>query len=150
MSGYFAQNPCPAYKISKTMLNMLTVQYSLEYGPKGFTVFAISPGVSLLLLRGSPCSADNEVVVAHWFGWWSCGFVRGTGCEGYGGEDNECWERAEWAVLEYLYGGNWALWWDESSLVARHLKYIPTFVYLWARQWCQAMVEPIIQHKVES
>jgi NAD(P)-dependent dehydrogenase (short-subunit alcohol dehydrogenase family) len=46
MANIFAQTPCPAYKISKTMLNMLTVQYSLEYASQGFTIFAISPGVS--------------------------------------------------------------------------------------------------------
>ncbi|KAF7561809.1 hypothetical protein G7046_g2352 [Stylonectria norvegica] len=40
----YAQAPTPAYKITKSALNMLTVQWSLEYGPKGFTVVAISPG----------------------------------------------------------------------------------------------------------
>ncbi|KAE9365578.1 dehydrogenase [Stipitochalara longipes BDJ] len=44
MVGIFAQTPCPAYKISKAMLNMLTAQYSLEYAARGFTIFAISPG----------------------------------------------------------------------------------------------------------
>ncbi|KAH6720410.1 short chain oxidoreductase [Leptodontidium sp. MPI-SDFR-AT-0119] len=36
--------PAPAYKISKAALNMLTVQYALEYAEKGFTIFALSPG----------------------------------------------------------------------------------------------------------
>ncbi|KAF2136705.1 uncharacterized protein K452DRAFT_292218 [Aplosporella prunicola CBS 121167] len=36
--------PTPAYKISKAALNMLTVQYSLAYADKGFTVISISPG----------------------------------------------------------------------------------------------------------
>ncbi|RFU27080.1 hypothetical protein B7463_g9246, partial [Scytalidium lignicola] len=33
-----------SYKISKAALNMLTIQYAYELGPKGFTVFALSPG----------------------------------------------------------------------------------------------------------
>lgn len=36
----------PAYKISKTALNSLTMQYSLSYEKEGFTIFGISPGVS--------------------------------------------------------------------------------------------------------
>ncbi len=28
-------------------MNMLTVQYALEYAKEGFTIFGISPGVSL-------------------------------------------------------------------------------------------------------
>jgi NAD(P)-dependent dehydrogenase (short-subunit alcohol dehydrogenase family) len=35
----------PAYKITKAALNMLTVQYALEYEKEGFIIFAISPGV---------------------------------------------------------------------------------------------------------
>ena len=45
----YAQVPVPAYKISKTALNMLTMQYALEYDKEGFTVLAISPGVCTLL-----------------------------------------------------------------------------------------------------
>lgn len=36
----------PSYKISKAALNMLTVQYSISLRKEGFTVIAISPGVS--------------------------------------------------------------------------------------------------------
>ncbi|KAL4865110.1 hypothetical protein BDV12DRAFT_211249 [Aspergillus spectabilis] len=36
--------PVHAYKVSKAGLNMLTVQYALEYKEEGFSVFAISPG----------------------------------------------------------------------------------------------------------
>ncbi|KAI1616527.1 short-chain dehydrogenase-like protein [Exophiala viscosa] len=36
--------PFPAYKISKTALNMLTVQWAQEYAEEGFTVFAVTPG----------------------------------------------------------------------------------------------------------
>lgn len=36
----------PGYKITKAALNMLTVQYSLEYAKQGFTIFALSPGVN--------------------------------------------------------------------------------------------------------
>lgn len=50
----YAQMKCPAYKISKAALNMLTVQYAQEHASDGFTFLAISPGVSdppwLLLL----------------------------------------------------------------------------------------------------
>ena len=38
--------PFPAYKISKAALNMLTVQWAQEYAEEGFTVFALTPGVS--------------------------------------------------------------------------------------------------------
>ncbi|KAH8695474.1 putative short-chain dehydrogenase [Talaromyces proteolyticus] len=44
---------CPSYSISKAALNMLTVQYASELGPKGFTVFAISPGWLQTDLGGS-------------------------------------------------------------------------------------------------
>jgi NAD(P)-dependent dehydrogenase (short-subunit alcohol dehydrogenase family) len=38
--------PTPAYKISKTALNMLTALYAQEYGSEGFVIIAVSPGVS--------------------------------------------------------------------------------------------------------
>lgn len=38
--------PTPAYKITKAALNMLTLQWAEEYESKGFTICAISPGVS--------------------------------------------------------------------------------------------------------
>ena len=50
--------PAPAYKISKAAVNMLTVQYALEYGKEGFSFMALSPGVGytlspLLILQDS-------------------------------------------------------------------------------------------------
>jgi NAD(P)-dependent dehydrogenase (short-subunit alcohol dehydrogenase family) len=45
MAPLFAQAPTPAYKVSKAAMNMLTVQYALELGKEGFTVFMVSPGV---------------------------------------------------------------------------------------------------------
>jgi NAD(P)-dependent dehydrogenase (short-subunit alcohol dehydrogenase family) len=44
MKENFALAPFPSYKISKAALNMLMLQYSMELGPKGFTVFAVNPG----------------------------------------------------------------------------------------------------------
>ncbi|KAL3419682.1 short chain oxidoreductase [Phlyctema vagabunda] len=44
LANQFTVSPAPAYKISKAALNMLTVQYALEYASKGFVIFAISPG----------------------------------------------------------------------------------------------------------
>ncbi|KAJ5667691.1 Short-chain dehydrogenase/reductase SDR [Penicillium maclennaniae] len=40
----YAQGRCPAYKISKAALNMLSVQYAQEYAEEGFTFLAVSPG----------------------------------------------------------------------------------------------------------
>lgn len=42
----YSYAPVPAYKISKTALNMLTVQYAIEFEKEGFAFFALSPGVS--------------------------------------------------------------------------------------------------------
>ncbi|KAM3478158.1 hypothetical protein MY5147_002319 [Beauveria neobassiana] len=36
--------PVPAYKITKAAMNMLSVQYALDYGKEGFTIVAVSPG----------------------------------------------------------------------------------------------------------
>ncbi|KAH8828640.1 short-chain dehydrogenase-like protein [Flagelloscypha sp. PMI_526] len=36
--------PIPAYKISKSALNMLTVQWANDFGKEGFTIFSLSPG----------------------------------------------------------------------------------------------------------
>ncbi|KAJ5773758.1 hypothetical protein N7457_008654 [Penicillium paradoxum] len=44
MADAFRPLPTPAYKISKAALNMLTVQYALQYADDGFTFLAISPG----------------------------------------------------------------------------------------------------------
>lgn len=43
-------NPSHAYKVSKTALNMANKITSLDLADEGFTVVAISPGVSFLLL----------------------------------------------------------------------------------------------------
>ena len=41
--------PTPAYKISKAALNMLTVQWALEYEKHGITFTLINPGVSCVI-----------------------------------------------------------------------------------------------------
>lgn len=46
MADTFQLLPSPAYKISKTALNMLTVQYAQQYAGEGFTFIGVSPGVS--------------------------------------------------------------------------------------------------------
>ncbi|CEL10381.1 hypothetical protein ASPCAL13502 [Aspergillus calidoustus] len=40
----FSMNSAYAYKISKAAMNMLTMQYAVDYKSEGFTAFAISPG----------------------------------------------------------------------------------------------------------
>ena len=49
----FMFQPTPAYKISKTAMNMLTVLYSEEYKDEGFTFALIDPGVSSVFLLSS-------------------------------------------------------------------------------------------------
>jgi len=44
LNHYTKMMPLSSYKISKTALNMLTVQYANDLDSKGFTVFCISPG----------------------------------------------------------------------------------------------------------
>ncbi|KAJ5893317.1 Short-chain dehydrogenase/reductase SDR [Penicillium taxi] len=44
MTKVYAEVPCPAYKISKAALNMMTVQYAQQYAEEGFTFLAVSPG----------------------------------------------------------------------------------------------------------
>ncbi|KAH8828642.1 short-chain dehydrogenase-like protein [Flagelloscypha sp. PMI_526] len=44
LAPYLAIFPTPAYKISKTAVNMLTVQWANDFGKEGFTFFALSPG----------------------------------------------------------------------------------------------------------
>lgn len=39
----------PAYKVTKAALNMLTVQYAQDLEEEGFTVLAITPGVSFFV-----------------------------------------------------------------------------------------------------
>lgn len=51
--------PTPAYKISKAALNMLMVQYSLDYADQGFTVFVISPGVGFVTRMRDFVDADT-------------------------------------------------------------------------------------------
>ena len=48
--------PTPEYKITKTAMNMLNVQWALALEKEGFTVLAISPGVSDDPKISSPCS----------------------------------------------------------------------------------------------
>ncbi|KAH8660694.1 short-chain dehydrogenase-like protein [Tricladium varicosporioides] len=57
----YALVPCPAYKISKAALNMLTVQYSLAYEKDGFTIFAINPGWLQTDLGGANADLPTEV-----------------------------------------------------------------------------------------
>ncbi|KAL4765276.1 SDR family oxidoreductase [Aspergillus foveolatus] len=44
LSPQFSRSPAHAYKISKAAMNMMTVQYALQYADEEFTVFAVSPG----------------------------------------------------------------------------------------------------------
>ncbi|KAL4733267.1 hypothetical protein BDV11DRAFT_200414 [Aspergillus similis] len=44
LSPQFLGGSAHAYKISKAAMNMMTVQYALQYAGEGFTVFAVSPG----------------------------------------------------------------------------------------------------------
>jgi NAD(P)-dependent dehydrogenase (short-subunit alcohol dehydrogenase family) len=46
MVDYTRHLSCPAYKVSKYALNMLTVQWAQALEDKGFIVYVISPGVS--------------------------------------------------------------------------------------------------------
>lgn len=45
LSSQFQQTPTPAYKVSKTALNMLTVQYAEAFHDEGVTLVALCPGV---------------------------------------------------------------------------------------------------------
>jgi NAD(P)-dependent dehydrogenase (short-subunit alcohol dehydrogenase family) len=58
---YSSAAPFPSYKISKAAVNMLTVQYALELGPKGFTVFCVSPGWLKTNLGGPHADLEPEV-----------------------------------------------------------------------------------------
>ncbi|TVY55002.1 C-factor [Lachnellula cervina] len=51
LAPQYAAGPAPAYKITKTALNSLTVQYALGYEKEGFTFFAVSPGEADLSLK---------------------------------------------------------------------------------------------------
>lgn len=56
----FVGLPAPAYKVTKAALNMLTLQWGMEYRDKGFTIFGVSPGVSDLL--ASTCAFPSAVL----------------------------------------------------------------------------------------
>lgn len=56
----FKAAPIPSYKISKSALNMLTVQYSMQLRGEGFTVFAISPGWLKTDLGGAYADLEPE------------------------------------------------------------------------------------------
>lgn len=60
MAKNYAQMPVPSYKITKAALNMLTVQYALDFAEKGFTIIAVSPGVRGpgLIQADSSCIPD--------------------------------------------------------------------------------------------
>lgn len=47
MSSTYSLFPVPAYKVSKAALNMLTVQYAQSFADQGFSIFTLSPGVSI-------------------------------------------------------------------------------------------------------
>ncbi|KAJ9610488.1 hypothetical protein H2200_005265 [Cladophialophora chaetospira] len=61
MSAGYSFAPIPSYKVSKAALNMLTVQYALELGKEGFTIFMVSPGYLKTDMSGD--SADLSVEV---------------------------------------------------------------------------------------
>ena len=65
LSKQFAMSPTPSYKITKAALNMLTVQYSQELGPKGFTVFCVSPGWLKTDMGGSYADLEPSVGTAQ-------------------------------------------------------------------------------------
>jgi NAD(P)-dependent dehydrogenase (short-subunit alcohol dehydrogenase family) len=58
----FSMNSAHAYKISKAAMNMLTMQYAVDYKDEGFTAFALSPGVCFPLefpLLAPHCQATS-------------------------------------------------------------------------------------------
>lgn len=59
----FAMSPTPSYKISKTALNMLTVQYGMDLKEDGFVVTCISPGWLKTDLGGSYADLEPRVGV---------------------------------------------------------------------------------------
>lgn len=71
----FRVAPTPAYKVSKAALNMLTVQYAQQYETEGFTVLAVSPGVSCRKMIPLVPTNFNKVV-AHRSRLISGGFAR--------------------------------------------------------------------------
>lgn len=63
MATYFQLAPQPAYKITKAALNMLTMQYALDYQEEGFTFVALSPGWLQTDLNTPGVKADLPVEV---------------------------------------------------------------------------------------
>lgn len=61
LTEHTKQMPVSAYMISKTALNMLTVQYANELGAKGFTVVLVSPGWLRTELGGSNADLEPSV-----------------------------------------------------------------------------------------
>jgi NAD(P)-dependent dehydrogenase (short-subunit alcohol dehydrogenase family) len=66
-------NSAHAYKISKAAMNMLTMQYAVDYKSEGLTAFAISPGVRYFLmasealtsLTSTTYSGSKQTSAAH-------------------------------------------------------------------------------------
>ncbi|KAK8069410.1 short chain dehydrogenase reductase [Apiospora phragmitis] len=56
----FARLPAPAYKVTKAALNMLTLQWGMEYRDKGFTIFGVSPGWLKTDLGGEGANLEPE------------------------------------------------------------------------------------------
>jgi len=61
LNDYFKMMPMSSYKISKTALNMLTVQYANDLDSKGFTVFGINPGWLRTDLGGSDADLAPDI-----------------------------------------------------------------------------------------
>ncbi|KAL3483951.1 hypothetical protein BJX62DRAFT_219405 [Aspergillus germanicus] len=57
----FSMNSAHAYKISKAAMNMLTMQYAVDYKDEGFTAFALSPGWLRTDLGGPHADLPVEV-----------------------------------------------------------------------------------------
>ncbi|KAF4981469.1 hypothetical protein FZEAL_2712 [Fusarium zealandicum] len=62
-ASQYKQAPHPAYKVSKTALNMLTVQYAHSFEDEGFTIIALSPGWVKTELGGPYGLLDVETSV---------------------------------------------------------------------------------------
>ncbi|KAK8084690.1 hypothetical protein PG997_005961 [Apiospora hydei] len=56
----FVRLPAPAYKITKAALNMLTLQWGMEYRDKGFTIFGVSPGWCKTDMGGEGANLEPE------------------------------------------------------------------------------------------
>ncbi|KAK7943114.1 NAD(P)-binding protein [Apiospora aurea] len=56
----FVRLPAPAYKITKAALNMLTLQWGMEYRDQGFTIFGVSPGWCKTDLGGEGANLEPE------------------------------------------------------------------------------------------